>query len=331
MSEGKPARYTVLVVPEDAAKEVVHLELTRRRIKQLTWGAGLALGVLSSLALAGLIGVDRMDSHHQLTDENRQLRDHLHDIEAKLDRVDSAMRRVQLYDSQLRDAIGSSDVRAGGFGPLDADEAEAIELDATDTGDLDGFTPADGAPMDDLGEELLVDDLRPAEAWAMAVSARTDDFLRKLERLEPRMGLLAEDVEDYLSISAAFPSVWPVDGVLTSGFGYRRSPINNRWKFHSGIDLSAPRGTRVRSASPGVVTMARYNAGYGRMIAIDHGYSIESRYAHNSSLFVKEGDWVDAGQIIATVGTTGQSTGPHLHFEVMVDGEAVDPLEYLPD
>ena len=69
----------------------------------------------------------------------------------------------------------------------------------------------------------------------------------------------------------------------------------------------------------------------GRMVSIDHGYGIETRYAHNSSLFVKEGEWVDAGRIIATVGTTGQTTGPHLHFELLIDGEAVDPLEYLPD
>ena len=76
--------------------------------------------------------------------------------------------------------------------------------------------------------------------------------------------------------------------------------------------------------------MARYNSGYGRMVTIDHGYGIYTRYAHNSRLMVREGDWVEAGEIIATVGSTGQSTGPHLHFEMQVDGRFVDPMDYLP-
>ena len=100
--------------------------------------------------------------------------------------------------------------------------------------------------------------------------------------------------------------------------------------FHHGIDLSAPRGTRIFAASNGEVVTAEYSSGYGRMVEVDHGYGITSRYAHCNSLFVRPGDWVEAGQVIATVGSTGQTTGPHLHFELLVDGQVVDPMEYLP-
>lgn len=325
---GTPGHYTLLLVPEDAGEEVVHLRLSRTALRRGAWLIGLALGGVLVLGLLGVLSLSRLGAHRALVQENLALRGELGEIEAKLDRVESAMRRVQLYDAQLRDALDDGRTRPGGFGPLEPDEAQALGV-AVEPGE--DRVLADGEPMDDLGLEVPVEDLRPAEAWALAVQARTDDFLRRLQRLEPRLGLLAEDVQDYLTLNAAFPSVWPVDGVLTSGFGYRRSPINNTWKFHSGVDLSAPKGALVSAAAPGVVTLAQFNAGYGRMIVIDHGYGIESRYAHNSSLFVKEGDWVDAGQIIATVGMTGQTTGPHLHFELMIDGEAVDPLEYLPD
>ena len=96
------------------------------------------------------------------------------------------------------------------------------------------------------------------------------------------------------------------------------------------IDVAAPRGTPVYAVSAGLVHTARYNSGYGRIVVIDHGFGIRSRYAHNSSLLVRKGERVEAGQLIATVGSTGQSTGPHLHFELLIDGQAVDPLDYLP-
>ena len=100
--------------------------------------------------------------------------------------------------------------------------------------------------------------------------------------------------------------------------------------MHAGIDIAAPRGTPIYAVSPGVVDAARYNSGYGRIVVLDHGFGIKTRYAHNSSLLVSKGDLVEAGQLIATVGSTGQSTGPHLHFELLIDGKAVDPLDYLP-
>ena len=95
------------------------------------------------------------------------------------------------------------------------------------------------------------------------------------------------------------------------------------------MDLSAPKGTPITAPAPGVVRTAKYNSGYGRMVEIDHGFGIMTRFAHNARVFVEEGDVVKPGQVISTVGMTGQTTGPHLHYEVHVDGQPVDPLEYL--
>jgi len=119
--------------------------------------------------------------------------------------------------------------------------------------------------------------------------------------------------------------VWPVDGRITSRFG-------TRWgRMHNGVDIAAPAGTPVLAAAPGKVTYAGWAGSYGMLVTIDHGNGVETRYAHNSRILVKVGDEVQRGQRIALVGSTGNSTGPHLHFEVLVNGENRDPLDWLPN
>jgi murein DD-endopeptidase MepM/ murein hydrolase activator NlpD len=118
----------------------------------------------------------------------------------------------------------------------------------------------------------------------------------------------------------------PVAGLLTSPFGVRRDPIRRRRKkHHKGIDLKADRGTPVRAAGPGIVLTARRSKGYGRLVIIDHGLGLETRYAHLQRIRVKKGEFVPRGSIIGNVGSSGRATGPHLHFEVRQDGVAVPP------
>lgn len=129
---------------------------------------------------------------------------------------------------------------------------------------------------------------------------------------------------------AGLPSLRPVDyPYLSSSFGWRRHPITGRHVMHEGLDFAAPRGTPIQAASGGVVTEAGYRSGYGKTVEIHHGSDIVTRYAHASDIKVKVGDIVERGQEIATVGSTGLSTGPHLHFEVRVAGHPLDPVLFL--
>ncbi|MFQ3615171.1 MAG: peptidoglycan DD-metalloendopeptidase family protein [Cyanobacteriota bacterium] len=121
----------------------------------------------------------------------------------------------------------------------------------------------------------------------------------------------------------------PADGRLTSGFGYRVHPILGYRRFHAGIDFGAPTGTPIRAANNGVVIYSGWYGGYGRSVIVDHGNGITTLYAHASRVYVSEGQAVSRGEAIAAVGSTGFSTGPHLHFEVRKNGEPVDPLNYL--
>lgn len=124
--------------------------------------------------------------------------------------------------------------------------------------------------------------------------------------------------------------IWPVNGTVTSGYGYRVHPILGRRILHTGIDIAASSGTAIWAADGGRVVYATWVDGYGNTVAIDHGGGIATLYAHQSSMAVSYGQSVKKGQVVGYVGSTGYSTGPHLHFEVRVNGTPVDPMGYLP-
>ena len=125
------------------------------------------------------------------------------------------------------------------------------------------------------------------------------------------------------------PSSAPVDGPVGSGFGFRSDPFTGRASLHTGLDFPAEIGTPVHAAAGGVVLLTGFHPEYGNQIELDHGNGLVTRYAHNAKVFVKEGDLVRRGQLIAQVGTSGRSTGAHLHFEVLVDGVPQDPQKFL--
>jgi hypothetical protein len=325
---GRPVserRYTIMLVPEGARGPLRQRTFTLRDVRRLVGG----LAVLGCLALVGVVliggSVQRSIAYGHLLDENLALKARLSEIEGKLDAVDRELQRLRLYDTQLRDV---PDMALPGFGPLDADEMAAAaalgEGVIVEAGRME-LLGESGDPMDDLPSlpDSALDD-RLAR-----VEIRTERSLQALRLTEITLGHAVESAEYWRSRQGAVPRKWPVQGVLTSGFGWRRSPFTRRWKFHSGLDLSAPRGTAVHAPAPGVVRTAKMTSGYGRLVELDHGFGIMTRFAHNSRLFVKGGDVVKVGQVISTVGMTGQTTGPHLHYEVHVDGQPVDPLEYL--
>ncbi|MEY4749038.1 MAG: hypothetical protein RIQ60_1252 [Pseudomonadota bacterium] len=125
------------------------------------------------------------------------------------------------------------------------------------------------------------------------------------------------------------PSIAPVDGPVGSGFGFRTDPFNGRPALHTGLDYPASIGTAIHAAAGGVVRAAEAEAAYGMAVEIDHGNGLATRYAHTSKVLVKPGDLIKRGQLIALVGNTGRSTGPHLHFEVLLDGVPQNPQRFL--
>ncbi len=164
----------------------------------------------------------------------------------------------------------------------------------------------------------------PARGQAADAAAAETARLR-----EAQLALLPEAVAALAALEwweSGF--VTPVAGRLSSGYGWRNIAVNGN-RFHAGIDLAAASGTAVVAARSGVVTRAGWWGTYGYVVVIDHGDGAETRYAHLSSFAVAAGDAVRQGDVIGAVGSTGASTGPHLHFEIRFEGAAVDPLPYL--
>jgi murein DD-endopeptidase MepM/ murein hydrolase activator NlpD len=162
------------------------------------------------------------------------------------------------------------------------------------------------------------------EAGIGGLSQRAQRLGGTLDRVE------AELAEQMRWISST-PAITPAKGILTSGFGVRRDPITRGRAFHSGLDIAAAPGAPVHATADGVVTRATRSGGLGKAVYVSHGYGLSTRYGHMSKIEVKAGQRIRRGDVIGYVGNTGRSTGYHLHYEVHLDGEAVDPAAYLLD
>ena len=148
-------------------------------------------------------------------------------------------------------------------------------------------------------------------------------------QLELRLRRLDQYYMERTNQLAAMPSTWPVHGYVTGGFGMRQDPLDGEGEFHVGVDISSPYGTKVLAPADGIVIFAEPRAGYGNVIVIDHGFGITTRYGHLSAFKVKEGQRVKRGDVIGYVGSTGHSTGAHLHYEIRIHDNPVNPLKYM--
>lgn len=181
-------------------------------------------------------------------------------------------------------------------------------------------------PVLDLGLSRLP----VAAAPSGSLHGELDRIERDIARVAKTFDRLDRIATEYKRAHMSFPGRSPVPGVdIGSDFGNRLDPFRRRLAFHSGVDFSAPTGTPILASAGGRVVYAGFRADYGRTVEIDHGAGVVTRYAHASRLFVKTGDVVMPNQKIAAVGSSGRSTGPHLHFEVIKDGMLVDPAFYL--
>ncbi|MGE5551894.1 MAG: murein hydrolase activator EnvC family protein [Bacteroidota bacterium] len=166
-------------------------------------------------------------------------------------------------------------------------------------------------------------------ARIQADRVRLEQALDEYERLSKELGSEMRRTGSGVALGTG-KMMWPVLGRLSSSFGWRRHPVLKKSKFHNGQDIAVPTGTAVLAADSGIVRIASYQGGYGNLVAIDHGRGLSTFYGHNSKILVNVGDVVVKGQRIALAGSTGLSTGPHVHFEVRVNGEPVNPIPYLP-
>jgi murein DD-endopeptidase MepM/ murein hydrolase activator NlpD len=277
--------------------------------------------------------------NRRLRSENDQLKTQFQVVEGKLNSLEGSLERVKGFvtklkmitnvegeDQSLRLAIGPLPRVGPSFG--DRQPSSVAPL----TGEMESELAKDAVffekpPLDELQGELAVEGQRDYASLAVRIDQSVQDTtLREQSILE-----LWESLSERQSLLSATPRVKPVKGWFTSKFGYRVSPFTGRPVMHNGLDIAASPGAPIMAPADGVVSFAGYDSGYGKLVSIDHGYGVITRFGHTSQLFVEVGQKVKLGDVIAAVGNTGRSTGPHLHYEVRVNNIPVDPSNYVLD
>jgi murein DD-endopeptidase MepM/ murein hydrolase activator NlpD len=215
------------------------------------------------------------------------------------------------------------------LGELQADSArlDALGQRLVATGKLDPKEFDFSVPAGIGGPEVSVS---PARSLPYDLSVSMEQLGRRFDVQQTQLGVLQSLLTDREVAANLIPSGMPVkDGYITSPFGERIDPFTGRESFHPGLDIGAFRGEQVHAVAAGVVTYAGVRPGYGKVVEIDHGDGYMTRYAHNSRLLARVGEHVHAVEVISDAGSTGRSTGPHVHFEVWHDGKVVNPLAYV--
>ena len=238
---------------------------------------------------------------------NRKLGKQLYSYKMRIDEIENTMERLKTLTTKLKiiSNLGDSEDRDKNL----YSEADVIE-------GIDDFSMSSDSEIDSEFRNM---------------QGKLKDIEYKMAYQEEELNKFSEYLAEQSALLAATPSIIPVKGWITSYFGSRLDPFTRKIARHDGIDISTRLGTTVIAPADGVVTFAGNKPGYGLMLTLDHGYGITTAYGHNSRFFVAQGTRVRRGMPISSVGNTGRSTGPHLHYEVRINGIPVDPRKFILD
>jgi murein DD-endopeptidase MepM/ murein hydrolase activator NlpD len=296
-------RWTIVFVPHGAEPSKI-MEVSYGMLKLAAGGAALGLAVALLVGFMTLSHSADLSRTARMVDENARLVREINEMHGRLATLSDTIARISRRDARIRvlanlDPIDPQVQAAGIGGPTLAPRP---------------LLPEDG-PTARKAQEIRVDLnalIRRANLLSFSFEEDADSLASNSKRL------------------AATPSIMPTQGWLTSAFSsMREHPILHIARPHEGIDVTAPMGSPIEAPAAGTVIDAGWETGYGNTITIDHGYGIVTKFAHASKLLVTKGQHVSRGQRIALVGNTGLATGPHLHYEVHVNGRPVDPLKYV--
>jgi murein DD-endopeptidase MepM/ murein hydrolase activator NlpD len=292
--------YTVLILP-DATSPARTFQVTRTILTAVSSVAAVSLLTFAFFLYQAVTLNGPLRELQQLRQEARDR----NVLAAKVGQLEGELTRLGDLDRQLRreaglDAGANQEANLAQGGSDISSQAALREARQKGTGPR-----ADG-----VGQAL--------EALGQEITSRAQGFRELTALLEAKRAALA-----------ATPSIWPARGLMTSGYGYRASPFTGEREMHEGLDIAAPLGTPIKATADGVVAFVGPRGNYGNAVFINHGHGVVTVYAHTSTIRVKEGQPVKRGDLIADIGSTGRSTGPHVLYEVRVDGVAVNPLKYI--
>lgn len=309
------AVYNVMVSPADGPN-VERFSVSHNRIRLAVLAALVVMAGFFVWALAATLMPDRSGDYDRLVAENLALKNDLAAIQTKVALLDHSLERLERFDRKLRVMTNFVDHRRKiGIGPVSEEEMVLSAL------------PDGGASGNEALAILLKEKLGALESADLG--REIDRLLKTSQDRERELAELSNFLEDQKYRLAHIPSIWPAKGWITSGFGYRTSPFTGVKRLHEGLDISNRIGTPVYAPADGTVIFAGDRGGYGKTLVINHGFGLTTRYGHLSAFAVKVGTKVKRGDRIGSLGNTGRSTGPHLHYEVRLNNIPQNPRRYI--
>jgi murein DD-endopeptidase MepM/ murein hydrolase activator NlpD len=301
----------------------------------------LATSLIALVLIAGLFDyfglLVQSIENKKLKIENAQLHQQFQAVEMKVSSLESSLDRVKNFTQKLqlitnidaKDQTLQLTVSNKTSTAQVSEDYEPLEQRLSSTGlvEQDQLFPNEKTVSEELGEVV---EKESSKDYATLV-IRIDKAVKETQLKEQSVLELWESLSDRQSLLNAIPNIRPARGMLTSRFGRRINPVTGQPAMHAGLDIAAAPGSPVYAPADGVVTFASYDESYGKLVSIDHGYGISTRFGHNSQIYVHVGQKVSKYDVIAAVGNTGRSTGPHLHYEVRKFGVPVDPINYILD
>ncbi len=273
----------------------------------------------------------------RLENENVMLKKQFQIVEGKLGALENSLERVKIFTNKLKlitnidmeDRVTKLTMGAKPGSGQSMDEYEPMDqrISNQKMAEQDKDFPRE-EKINEMKAEVAV---QPSSQDYATLVIRIDKAVKETQLKEQSVIELWESLSERLSLLNSTPNIKPARGWITSRFGYRLNPFTNKMQLHAGLDIAAAPGSPVYSPADGVVIFASYDETYGKLVSIDHGYGVTSRFAHNSQIYVRVGQKVSKYDVISSVGNTGRSTGPHLHYEVRVNGIPVDPINFILD
>jgi murein DD-endopeptidase MepM/ murein hydrolase activator NlpD len=273
----------------------------------------------------------------RLENENLNLKKQFLVVEGRLGSLENSLERVKVFTNKLKlitninmeDRVTKLTMGNKPAPGQAVEEYEPIEqrLSNEKLAEQDRAFP----PEERLNESKAEVAIQPSSQDYSTLVIRIDKAVKETQLKEQSVIELWESLSERLSLLNSTPNVKPARGWLTSRFGYRLNPFTNKTQMHAGLDIAAAPGSPVYAPADGVVIFASYDETYGKLVSIDHGYGVTTRFAHNSQIYVRVGQKLTKYDVISSVGNTGRSTGPHLHYEVRINGIPVDPINFILD
>lgn len=309
--------YSVIVIPKDKAR-IQRWVVSRERILGVL-GIAVVFIAFSAAVTAGLVHYrGEYVATEDLRLRGRQYEKERAHVLAKLDELESVVSQNEEWVSRLEAVVGLHPDKGFQIGALSS--APSLGKNLPSAFHLAALAPSSAAKNSaDIFDEKS---LKVFNLKAIDLTAEAEEIGERMEKVYH----FSPDAEYFWS---SVPTAAPVAGWVTSDFGLRRSPMSGARQLHQGMDIASPYGSAVKASGDGVVTFVGRRGGLGNEVVVDHGYGVATVYGHNSQLIVKAGEKVSRGQIIARVGSSGRSTGPHLHYEVLVHGVPVDPHRFM--